>query len=258
MQSTRWIHEALWVTKVKVLHWHWSKLPRVNIFKLLLPKNADFNISSALRWAIQDQWSSGFLFGTDTEGKKWNSDFQCNLLGALAFFLDWKPFSAGCFPVKMQRQRHWERNHSPLHPDDSELGLCWISKPFRRTWVRSTFEICCRGPIHYTSCRTSPQSLHCSQYRATNPSLSQHKPIRIGGRAIVETVNQCPDLLSPRCKIWTKLSVFLKCFKFSLKTLGWNPFTIGNCYFRMCWATATTLSSKSWLFWMSFLSLVLK
>ena len=27
---------------------------------------ADFNISSALRWAIQDQWSSGWIVGADT------------------------------------------------------------------------------------------------------------------------------------------------------------------------------------------------
>ena len=36
---------------------------RIQYFQLLFLKvTADFNISSALRWAIKDQWSSGYLF----------------------------------------------------------------------------------------------------------------------------------------------------------------------------------------------------
>ena len=35
MQSTKCVHEALWVPKVKVIHWFWSKSLRFNIFKLL-------------------------------------------------------------------------------------------------------------------------------------------------------------------------------------------------------------------------------
>ena len=59
----KWVHEALWVSKVKVIHWHWSNSIGFNIFQLLFLKlTTDFNISSRLRWAIQDQWSSGYLF----------------------------------------------------------------------------------------------------------------------------------------------------------------------------------------------------
>ena len=32
------------------------------MFKLLFSLISDFNISSALRWAIQDQWPSGYIF----------------------------------------------------------------------------------------------------------------------------------------------------------------------------------------------------
>ena len=57
------VHEALWVSKVKVIHWHWSNSIGFNIFQLLFFKlTTDFSISSPLRWAIQDQWSSGYLF----------------------------------------------------------------------------------------------------------------------------------------------------------------------------------------------------
>ena len=44
------------------LDWPWSKSLRFNIFKLFSSISADFKISSALRWEIQDQWSSGFKF----------------------------------------------------------------------------------------------------------------------------------------------------------------------------------------------------
>lgn len=87
-------------------------------------------------------------------GNLWNSDFQCSLLGVPAFCLDWIPFSEGCFLDKVQRQRQWQRDRSPLLPADSEPGFCWISKPFHRIWVWIIFDICCRRPIHYTSCRT--------------------------------------------------------------------------------------------------------
>ena len=56
----KWVYEVLWVPKVKVIHWPWSKSLRFNIFNFFSSITADFNISSALRWAIQDQWSSGF------------------------------------------------------------------------------------------------------------------------------------------------------------------------------------------------------
>ena len=58
----KWVHEALWVPKVKVIHWPWSRSLIFNIFKLLFLNNPVFNISSALRWAIQDKWSSFCLF----------------------------------------------------------------------------------------------------------------------------------------------------------------------------------------------------
>ena len=41
-QSTKWVHKALWVSQVKVIHWPWSKSLRVNIFKLLFLNNRWF------------------------------------------------------------------------------------------------------------------------------------------------------------------------------------------------------------------------
>ena len=39
MQSTKWVHEAFLVPKVKVIDWPWSKSRRFNIFKLLFLNN---------------------------------------------------------------------------------------------------------------------------------------------------------------------------------------------------------------------------
>ena len=38
----KWVHEALWVPKVKVIHWPWSNSIRFNIFKLLFHNNRWF------------------------------------------------------------------------------------------------------------------------------------------------------------------------------------------------------------------------
>ena len=69
MQSTKWIHEALWVPKVKVIYWPWSKSLGVNIFELFSSITTYFNISSALRWVIQDQWSSGIIYWSENRLK---------------------------------------------------------------------------------------------------------------------------------------------------------------------------------------------
>ena len=58
----KWVHKALGVPKVKVIHWAWSNAIRFNILKLLFLNNRWFQHNLSIRWAIQDQWSSGFLF----------------------------------------------------------------------------------------------------------------------------------------------------------------------------------------------------
>ena len=55
MQSIKWVHEASWVPKVKVIHWPWSKFLRVNIFKLLFLNNhwavwSQISYRASLRW----------------------------------------------------------------------------------------------------------------------------------------------------------------------------------------------------------------
>ena len=53
----------LWVPKVKVIHWLCFKSLADSMFlKFFTSITTDFNISSALRWAIQDQWSSALLY----------------------------------------------------------------------------------------------------------------------------------------------------------------------------------------------------
>ena len=52
----------IWVQKTRVIRWPCCKSLIFNIFKLFSSITTDLNISSALRWAIQDQWSSGIIF----------------------------------------------------------------------------------------------------------------------------------------------------------------------------------------------------
>ena len=73
----KWIHEVLLVPKVKVIHWPWSKSLRINIIKLLFLNYADFNISSAFRWAIQDQWASGYCNVLKNAAIYWLDHIHC-------------------------------------------------------------------------------------------------------------------------------------------------------------------------------------
>ena len=54
------VHEPLWMSKVTVIYWLWFKSLRFNILNFFSSITSDFNISSAHRWVIQDQWASGF------------------------------------------------------------------------------------------------------------------------------------------------------------------------------------------------------
>ena len=59
MQSTKWVYEAVWVPKVKVIHW--SKSLRFNIFKLLFLNNhlADW---SQILCGVSSGWGNESLF----------------------------------------------------------------------------------------------------------------------------------------------------------------------------------------------------
>ena len=61
MQSTKWVHEASWVPKVKVIHWPWSKSLGFSIFKLLLFNNhlADW---SQILCGVSLGWGKESLF----------------------------------------------------------------------------------------------------------------------------------------------------------------------------------------------------
>ena len=63
MQSTKWVDEALWVPKIKVIHWPSSKSLRFNIFKLLFLNN---------HWADWSQILCRVSFGLGNESLfKW-------------------------------------------------------------------------------------------------------------------------------------------------------------------------------------------
>ena len=40
MQLTKWVHEPRWISEVKVIHWPWSKVTQIQIFKFLFLETA--------------------------------------------------------------------------------------------------------------------------------------------------------------------------------------------------------------------------
>ena len=63
MHLTKWLHEPIWISKVKVIHWPWSKVTQINIFKFLFLSNcvADWSqilCGASIRWGTK-VWSNG-------------------------------------------------------------------------------------------------------------------------------------------------------------------------------------------------------
>ena len=61
MHSTKWVHEASWVPKVKVIHWPWAKWLRFNIFKLLFLNDHLADWSHILS-GVSLEWGNESLF----------------------------------------------------------------------------------------------------------------------------------------------------------------------------------------------------
>ena len=40
MQLTKWVHEPIWISKVKVIHWPWSKFTRIQHFRTFFPEKS--------------------------------------------------------------------------------------------------------------------------------------------------------------------------------------------------------------------------
>ena len=137
MQSTKWelyeYQRSRSVIDLGPNHLHSLFL---NFFSSI---TADFNVSSAIRWAIQDQWSSGFHLASSVDCKKvmlctwsfwiWPAEYKqiCYIIGASCrvkrylthihtFFSAWSWGPATFFPVD------WSWNRFCLF----KLGNCQL------------------------------------------------------------------------------------------------------------------------------------
>ena len=55
MQLTKWVHEPIWISKVKVIHWPWSKVTQIHIFKLLFLRNGPIEA----KFLMEPPWDGG-------------------------------------------------------------------------------------------------------------------------------------------------------------------------------------------------------
>ena len=61
MQLTKWLHEPLWRSKVKVIHWPWSKVTQIHLFKLLFLRNHQVDLSQ-ISCGTSMGWKNESLF----------------------------------------------------------------------------------------------------------------------------------------------------------------------------------------------------
>ena len=70
------------------------------MFKLLFLNTCQFNISSTLRWAIQDQWSSGLYYLDNNNVFIWAIDHLITMLCHVTYKCDWhKHFRFHRYPL---------------------------------------------------------------------------------------------------------------------------------------------------------------
>ena len=59
MQSTKLVHEPLWISKVKVIHWLWSKVTQIQHFKTSFPKKKTLDwLKPYFMWSLHgmEEW----------------------------------------------------------------------------------------------------------------------------------------------------------------------------------------------------------
>ena len=59
MQLTKWVHEAIWISEVKVIHWSWSKVTQIQYFKFLFLKKSAWLIETI--FYVKPPWEWGMI-----------------------------------------------------------------------------------------------------------------------------------------------------------------------------------------------------
>ena len=57
MQLTEWVHEAIWISKVKVIHWPWSKVTQSQYLQTSFPEKTAKPIE--VKFHVEPQWDGG-------------------------------------------------------------------------------------------------------------------------------------------------------------------------------------------------------
>ena len=52
MQLAKWVHEPMWISKVKVIHWPWSKVTQIQHFQTSFPEKPLGRLKSNFMWSL--------------------------------------------------------------------------------------------------------------------------------------------------------------------------------------------------------------
>ena len=52
MQLTKWLNEPIWISKVKVIHWPWSKFTQIQHFQTSFPEKPLSRLKSNFIWSL--------------------------------------------------------------------------------------------------------------------------------------------------------------------------------------------------------------
>ena len=52
MQLTKWVHETIWISKVKYIHWPWSKVTQIQHFQTSFPEKPLDRLKANFMWSL--------------------------------------------------------------------------------------------------------------------------------------------------------------------------------------------------------------
>ena len=71
MQLTKWVHEPIWILKLNVIHWPWSKVTRIQHFQTSFPEKLLGWLKPNFMWSLNGMGEEEFVQMVRVTWPKW-------------------------------------------------------------------------------------------------------------------------------------------------------------------------------------------
>ena len=71
MQLTKWVHEPIWISKVKIIHWPWSKVAQIQHFQTSFPEKPLGRLKPNFIWSLDGGVERKFVQMVQVTWPRW-------------------------------------------------------------------------------------------------------------------------------------------------------------------------------------------